>query len=154
MFVGQHFRLPNLNFFHLSSYCTIWAILFSVMLFQNNFINELEYQFILYHLGTHLIFPWHGFEHQARSWNITVQLVASNSAKLLSPLIADITFEFSEIAWKLPFFSCISPGHGAGAPLGWDLAAVLVEPEFAVEKLFFHLRTCLTVSAVNIIINK
>lgn len=68
------------------------------------FDNRLEYQFVLNHLGTFLIFPWHSFDYQARFWHIMVQLVASNGAKLLSQLIANTTFNLSEIAWKHPFF--------------------------------------------------
>lgn len=57
-----------------------------------------------------------------------VQLVASNGAKLLSQLIANTTFNLSEIALKntLFFLSHVSPGHVAGASHSWDLAAAVV----------------------------
>ena len=95
--------------------------------FRHNSANRLEYQFVLNHLGTFLIFPWHSFDYQARFWHIMVQLVASNGAKLLSQLIANTTFNLSEIAWKHPFFlSHLSPGHVAGASHSWDLTAAVV----------------------------
>lgn len=99
--------------------------------FQNNSLNRLEYQFVLNHSGTHLIFPWHSFEHQARFWQIIVQLVASNIAKLLSQLIANTTLNFFEFAWKSLFFSAFSPGHGAGATHSWDLATAIGRIEVA-----------------------
>lgn len=123
------------------------------------FDNRLEYQFVLNHLGTFLIFPWHSFDYQARFWHIMVQLVASNGAKLLSQLIANTTFNLSEIAWKHPFFPlsrvprtcgrCVTQlrfsrcsGRRAGC-CGESLWTWKVS----------HLRTCLTASAVNIIMN-
>lgn len=51
---------------------------------QNHSLNRGESWFVFNYMRTHLIFPWHSFEYQARFWHIIVQLVAANSGVLLS----------------------------------------------------------------------